>query len=181
MDQEGAGALPVIVEEDQFFTDFPGLATDPQFKTTSNATPAYNCIAFAADVHERNWWPNTGSKMDPPYWWPAGCRNDETVEAFVEAFGVLMYRTCDSPDYEQGYEKVAIFVDDKGVPTHTAFQSSAWPGEWRSKIGWNVDVRHSLNSVCDFYGTVHTIMKRKSLRKRTRTRLKKIPMRQSGP
>lgn len=58
------------------------------------------------------------------------------------------------------YEKIAIYVDDSGDPSHAARQTSS--GKWTSKIGELEDIEHgSLSDLeGEAYGTVAQIMKR---------------------
>jgi hypothetical protein len=65
---------------------------------------------------------------------------------------------------EAGFEKIAIYVDGDGVPTHAARQLS--DGAWTSKLGEWEDIRHlTLEAMEDDglglgYGKVSLILKR---------------------
>jgi hypothetical protein len=59
--------------------------------------------------------------------------NDETVDSFILAFGILGYSPCDDGTLEEGFEKVAIYVDESETPTHMAKQLPS--GMWTSKCG----------------------------------------------
>jgi hypothetical protein len=92
---------------------------------------------------------------------------EETLEAFILAYESEGYSKSDPPnsEFEVGFEKVAIYIDDKGVPTHAARQLSN--GEWTSKLGSWEDIQHkTLDAVEDTsglglaYGRVAVIMKR---------------------
>src|SRR5262245_58256884 len=104
------------------------------YRVSSPATPTYNCIAFAAGRDDRWWWPG------PFSYWPAGVPKDETLEAFVLAFGTLGYTVCDDGLPEVGFEKVAIYADRYGTPTHMARQLNT--GIWVSKCGELEDIEH---------------------------------------
>ena len=56
------------------------------FEITSNETEEYNCIAWAAHDTERWWWPGAG------VYWPSGVREEETLDAFEEAYATLWVR-----------------------------------------------------------------------------------------
>ena len=133
---------------------FPKLQ-DGLYKITSPDTVDYNCIAWAAGDTEAWWWPD---RLDIGYW-PAGVRRAEILEAFIEAFATLGFTLCDTAEYEEGFEKVAIYIDVNGKPTHAARQLS--PGLWTSKLGNLQDIEHHIDGVSgDQYGAVAVIMKR---------------------
>ncbi|MBU4421077.1 MAG: hypothetical protein KKH84_08760 [Proteobacteria bacterium] len=125
------------------------------YTITSPATVDYNCIAWAADDTESVWWPD---RLYIGYW-PAGIPRAETLEGFIEAFATLGFTQCDAAEYEKGFEKVAIYVDTSGKPTHAARQLSS--GLWTSKLGNLQDIEHDIDGVSgDLYGSVAVIMKR---------------------
>lgn len=70
------------------------------------------------------------------------------------------YALCKNAGYEDGFEKIAIYVDSNGKPTHVARQLSS--GHWTSKLGKLEDIEHkTLESLSGSqYGTVAVIMKR---------------------
>ena len=81
------------------------------------------------------------------------------MEAFIEAFVVLGFTPCDTAEYEEGFEKVAIYIDVNGKPTHAARQLSS--RLWTSKLGNLQDIEHEIDGVSgDQYGAVAVIMKR---------------------
>jgi len=129
------------------------------FQTTSNATPDYNCIAWAAGRSDKWWWPDAGHKA----YWPRGVPRSATVDSFTKAFSLLGYSPCGTDDsFEGGFEKVAIFAKN-GVPTHAARQLVAGPhaGSWTSKLGRGIDVAHHLHGAAGvLYGTVILVMRR---------------------
>jgi len=142
---------------------FPNL-TLSNYEPKSEATSRYNCVAMAADDYQRRWWP--APQSDPAwkqFYWPANVPREGKLEYFIKAFVEMGYEVCDSEDYEDGYEKVVIYVDAQGAPTHMARQLG--PSLWCSKIGvggW--DIHHEtpavLNSIS--YGRVAQGMRRKS-------------------
>lgn len=139
---------------------FPNLARDG-YEIESEPTSRYNCIAWAAGNTDRWWWPS-----DPAYfsYWPPNVKRIETIQGFVEAFQELGYELGDNENYETGTEKVAIYANDNGEPTHMARQLSS--GDWTSKLGHDHDIRHhTLQGLeGETYGHVSTILKRKSQR-----------------
>ena len=111
---------------------FPGLTAG--YRITSEETPTYNCIAWAAGFTDRWWWPH------PDAFWPADAPNTETLDAFAGAFGMLGYRCCPNATIEAAWGKIVIFADADGVPTHAARQLEN--GKWTSKLGESVDIEH---------------------------------------
>lgn len=134
--------------------NFPNLGHD--CKITSPETSSYNCIAWAAGVSDKFWWP------DSEYiaYWPQQISRRVTLECFIAAFETLQYACCESEEYEDGFEKIAILVDPyTSKPTHAARQLTS--GVWTSKLGNSFDIDHDLRGVCgQIYGTVGAVMKR---------------------
>jgi len=126
------------------------------YAITSEETPDYNCIAYAADDTEA-WW-----EPDPMFlsYWPPEASREYTLEAYIEAYGLLGYVICNNADYEDGYEKIAIYVDHNEKPTHASRQLTS--GKWTSKLGQLEDIQHNtLEGLYNSnYGTVKVILKR---------------------
>jgi hypothetical protein len=140
---------------------FPGLRTAPH-KITSEATPSYNCVAWAAGQTDAWWWP------DPMYisFWPAGIPRVESMDMFVRVFEGRGYFLRETADVEYGFEKIAIYMDQEGRPTHIARQLPS--GLWTSKLGKLEDIEHAapgdLNG--SRYGSAAVFLKRKTQHKR---------------
>jgi len=132
---------------------FPNLAQSG-YRVTSPATRRYNCIAWAAHDEMNWWWPVPGA------YWPPQVLQTETVEAFIEAYQTLGYELCDSDQWEDGFEKIAIYADAEGNPTHAARQLPS--GQWTSKIGRGIDIEHdTLDGLSGIlYGTPIRFLKR---------------------
>jgi hypothetical protein len=115
---------------------FPNLQQG-QYKVTSSETPEYNCIAHAAGAANDWWWP-----AEPPAYWPDGIAKEETLQSFMLAYQEVGYVKCEAQgrELEHGVEKVAIYVDCDGVPTHAARQLA--DGTWTSKLGEWEDIQH---------------------------------------
>jgi hypothetical protein len=119
---------------DPFITQFPGLAVDG-YRVTSPATDRYNCIAWAASRTDRWWWPT------PDGFWPPNAPVATTLEAFEAAYASLGFVRCLTARFELRFEKITIFVNVDGTPTHAARQLTT--GRWTSKLGRNVDIEHA--------------------------------------
>jgi hypothetical protein len=134
---------------------FPGLQ-GTAYRVTSPPDPAYNCIAWAVGLTRGWWWPFTSH---PDGYWPPGVVEAVTLDAFRDALATRGYAPCQDETHEPGFEKVAIFADAHGTPTHAARQLST--GRWTSKVGFAEDIEHDLRDVeGQIYGTVVLVMKR---------------------
>jgi hypothetical protein len=119
----------------------------------------YNCIAFAAG-DTRKWWEPSG---DPVDYWPPGVPLDYSLASYIRAFEIFGYRRCEFSDaLEDGYEKIAIFVDAFGIPSHAARQTAK--GTWLSKLGTWEDIEHdsvrALEGDDPNYGIIEAYLKR---------------------
>ena len=123
---------------------------------TSPATPQYNCICWAASRDDLWWWPD----QELIYYWPPGVPRVETVDAFVAAYRTVNYKVCKNGSLEENYEKIAIYVDISGSPTHAARQ--LLNGKWTSKLGRSYDIQHEDEFTVEgpAYGRVAIYMKR---------------------
>ena len=138
-------------------TLFPYLSATTSFKVTSEPTPQYNCIAWAAGDDTHWWWPVEGK------YWPPGVPLEVTLHAFKQAFALLGYVDAEDMSLESGIEKVAIYTYANGEPTHAARQLNN--GQWTFKLGDLWDISHNApHGVTGMrYGDVAAIMKRPSL------------------
>ncbi len=134
---------------------FPGLRRSA-YEVTSPPTDDYNCIAWAAGATDIWWWPIGDPQR---VHWPGGVPREETLEAFREVFAALGYAVCNHSELEPGYEKVALFANAVGFPTHAARQLLT--GRWTSKLGQLEDIEHMLQDLEGTeYGSVMLVMKR---------------------
>jgi hypothetical protein len=91
-------------------------------------------------------------------YWPAGEQPDN-LESWVAGYGLLGYQPCDSPLFEEGLEKLAIYTDAFG-PSHVARQCAN--GYWTSKMGKMEDIEHTLAGLENGkYGRVAVILVRR--------------------
>jgi hypothetical protein len=124
-----------------------------RYKITSPEDGQYNCIAFAAGEIYRWWWP-----ID--YYWPDGVPRAETLQSFILAFSTLGYSPCEDGTLETRFEKVAIYADEDGTPSHMARQLQS--GIWISKCGGLEDIEHEALEALEGmeYGTVVLFLRR---------------------
>ena len=132
---------------------FPNLK-QTGYAITSEEDVDYNCVAWAVG-DSRKWW-----EPLPGLYWPPGIMKEYTLAAYARVFEIHGYAACDNPEFEPGYDKIAIFVDEAGAPSHATRQTTS--GKWTSKIGELEDIEHDCLSALEgeAYGTVAQIMKR---------------------
>jgi len=134
---------------------FPRLSQG-NYSVTSQRSKRYNCIAWAAGDSGQWWWP--GPNVEEEYW-PSSVVRVESLDAFREAFAFLGYEVCPGEDFEPGFEKIALFANEKQIPQHAARQLPN--RRWTSKLGLWEDIEHPLRDLEGLaYGTVVLIMKR---------------------
>ncbi len=127
------------------------------YKIASTETVNYNCFGWAIHDASRWWSPieNNG------YHWPESFSRDLDVGNYVKLFqSVGNFKPCQNGDYEDGFEKIAIYANSQGHATHAARQISS--RKWTSKLGDWEDVEHDTLEALegDFYGKVVQILKR---------------------
>ena len=86
----------------------------------------------------RWWWPD-GTGLG---YWPEQSPREETLNAFVAAYNVVGYEPCLDGQLEAGYDKIAIYVNAQGKPTHATRQLPS--GKWTSKLGEAEDIEHDV-------------------------------------
>ncbi len=139
----------------KFESHLPGLRTTP-FRVTSFADHKYNCIGWAANDASNWWWPEGDA---PTIYWPPSASREITIDAFAAVFVMLGYTVGGDDSHEPGLEKVALFADAAGTPTHAARQLPT--GRWTSKLGYAEDIEHELRALeGEVYGAVALILKR---------------------
>ena len=134
---------------------FVGL-TASSYEITSPSTPACNCAAWAAGETSRCWDPGVGEGAH----WPAEIPRVLSLANLVAAFATLGYVPCGNADLEPGGEKLALYTDEHGEPTHVARQ--LFSGQWTSKLGAAEDIEHSslAGLAGPIYGLVTQFLRR---------------------
>lgn len=137
---------------------FPQLEPS-DYEVTSSKTPLYNCIGWAASESHRWWEPDQYNT----YYWPGSVKREYTMQAYIDAFRSVGYQPCGNAKYEEGHEKVALYADQDGFPTHAARQLQC--GQWTSKLGPDEDIEH-LTLECltggDYGGPVFYLIRKSS-------------------
>lgn len=131
---------------------------------SSPKDPDYNCAAYVADDRTQKW--AYTMVPQPGYYWPKGAIEDDDPDALKSAYETIGYEldTGDrAAEPEDGYEKLAIYVDDYGLWSHAAKLGA--DGEWSSKLGDSYDVthksQHCFGDSGPEYGNVAYYMRRK--------------------
>lgn len=145
----------------QIISAFPGLRSDPCFKITSDQTPEYNCIAWAAIRNDVFWWPDPRIPNIDGVEWPFNLPLNASLENFILLYQHLGYALCQSWKYEHQLQKLALYINqDTRLVTHAARQN--YDGIWTSKLGPNHDITHinPMSLEGSKYGEVAAIMQR---------------------
>lgn len=115
--------------------NFPTLLNSG-YNITSPGTIEYNCIAWAASENDAWWWLD----LSYNYYWPPEIIRECTIDSFIQAYGLLGYSVCENGNFEDGFEKIVIYVDVNSKPTHAARQLENH--HWTSKLGAMEDIEH---------------------------------------
>lgn len=143
---------------------FPKLDDDEKFEVTSKATPNYNCIAWAYGYSDRWMWPNTGESalLDGVCYWPENGIVEPSIDNFIKAFRLKDYELCDNWEFEEEYQKIALYAKPDSWDTCTHASRQLRNGCWTSKLGKECDIQHGTpySIENDVYGKVRCIMRR---------------------
>jgi len=146
---------------DEIIALIPTLRGTVEIKSPTDEN--YNCIAWSLNDWQQWWWPTpVGSGRWPGKYWPSEIPNEETLVAFIAMYERLGFHKCDGRNFEAGYDKIAIYTDALGAPTHAARWWQEDSG-WSSKLGEENDIlHHSLEALEGSpYGQLAQVMKRK--------------------
>ena len=140
---------------------FPNIKTQG-YKITSKRDATHNCIAYAAGDYGRKW-AGRGLPKSMGYYWPPNAKHGSGMDELVYAFEAIGFVNCGpNASYEEGYEKIALYMDNGGGWSHAAILLP--DGAWSSKIGDIEDIRHNSQHAFhgEFgYGPVFCYMKRR--------------------
>ena len=135
-------------------SQFPNLV-DLSGKKTSEATEAYNCIAWAFGDDQRKWWP---SKLG---FWPRKLTGKSCLEEFLALFRTQGWEKTQDQSVEFGFLKIALYANTQQSPDPTHAARQLPNGKWTSKLGDYIDLSHDLNDLNGpAYGWVISIFKK---------------------
>lgn len=134
---------------------FPHLA-EREYQITSPKDPGYNCVAWAVGDMSSFWY----DVKAKGYYWPPNVGSADTLEGWKQVFALHGYSDTDSDVLEDGFERIAIYVDAAGDPSHVARQTET--GLWTSKLGKSYDILHATLDALESeeYGKAAVIMRR---------------------
>lgn len=153
------------VDEAFVLRNFPNIDIEG-FIVTSDLNPTYNCFAWAGNDDTKCWLP---FKSKYYFWYTDNTAL--TLENVINNYSHIGYtEITESSDLEEGYDKVAIYIDEGGEPSHAARQVEN--GKWTSKLGDREDIEHSTPECLesDSYGKVKVILKRPKKYKQSSTK-----------
>lgn len=100
------------------------------YKITSIETLDYNCFAWVVGITTQWWSP----EIEDGYHWPKNTPRKLEVKTFLKLYELNGgYVPCGNSEFENGFEKIALYANDLGQPTHAAKQLES--GKWTSKLG----------------------------------------------
>ncbi|MGC9503826.1 DUF7689 domain-containing protein [Baaleninema sp.] len=135
---------------------FPNLASTG-YRLTSQDTIEYNCVAWAVGRQDEWWWLD---ELGESYW-PPEVERELTIDSFISVFKKIGYEVCNDENFEEGFQKIAIYAQPNGEPTHVARQLKE--DCWTSKIGSLEDIEHRLEGLNSMeYGKAEVFMKLKN-------------------
>jgi hypothetical protein len=109
-----------------------------KYRRTSDPTINYNCLAWAVGVQWAWFDPEKGCVG---YFWPHGIERELSIPAIRKVLAHFGFnKESNNAEWEEGFLKVAVFIDADGVPSHYARQLEN--GKWTSKFGELIDVEH---------------------------------------
>ncbi|WP_156803337.1 DUF7689 domain-containing protein [Frateuria aurantia] len=111
---------------------FPRL-TKSSSRITSTETSRYNCLAWAANVENRWWWPYGDA------WWPENVPRTLDIDSLKAAYRTVGFVDCNDGLLEADIEKIALYALNSEF-THAARQLPS--GKWASKMGHSHDIEH---------------------------------------
>jgi len=134
---------------------FPKL-TDENHSITSPSTDNYNCVAWAYEISNKRMWPG---HLD--YYWPSDVAGVDELRTLIQLYLDAGYAECKNGQREDGFKKVAIYVNQEG-PQHAARQLES--GRWTSKLGDFEDIEHDTPEALegDFYGKVTVFLRKRN-------------------
>jgi hypothetical protein len=127
------------------------------YRDTSEQDGSYNCFAWAAGDTDRWWSPIELNG----YYWPPQISRDGSLDAYIRLYEIQCgYIPCESGDFEEGFEKIAIYVDSSNQVCHAGRQTTS--GQWTHKLGELEDIEQTDPFVLemDYEGTIRQFLKR---------------------
>ena len=95
------------------------------------------------------------------YYWPPDVAGVDELRTLIQLYRDAGYEECDNGQREDGFKKVAIYVNQEG-PQHIARQLES--GRWTSKLGDLEDIEHDTLEILEgrFYGKATIFLKKRT-------------------
>jgi hypothetical protein len=139
--------------------EWPGIVG--HYERKSDPDVNYNGLAWALGINYLYFDPERG------YHWPLGIPRERTITAYLKVLAEHGYELIAQDDrFEEGWEKIAVYIDGTGEPRHFARQIGN--GKWTSKLVDLIDVEHD-NLEClqgDVFGSINCVLMRRKRGKR---------------
>ena len=116
----------------EIFFIFPNLVPE-NYSLNSEPLKKYNCVAWASGINYKriDFYRNEKGEID----------EDQSCNRYIEYFKTLGYIECETPIFENGFQKIALYEDRRGDFTYVALQLDN--NTWTSKLGFLEDIEHS--------------------------------------
>lgn len=128
-------------------------------KLTSPIDQFYNCVGWAVGDHTK-WWEPLPSNF-PLTFWPIE-RSGYAIDAYASMFESQGFSICPDESFEDGFNKIAVYVNEDNIFCHVARQTKDPSRGWSSKCGKESDIWHVSPQVLEGpdYGKVWGYMKK---------------------
>lgn len=126
------------------------------YELKSDPTDEYNCVAWANHINHQSVDLSLDDDGEPLSYPDLSCLT------YIEYFQSQGFEICESAEWEEGFEKIALYERDDETFEHVARQMSN--SIWTSKLGEWEDIEHStLESLQSnhFYGIPAWYMRRR--------------------
>jgi hypothetical protein len=113
--------------------------------TASLPNRKYNCMGFAIGVQkwiEPPAYDEMGLLFNPDSKWPDYISKDTDIDAFIAAAVSYGFEVVESPDWEEGYDKITLYYKTFGGKSFGHAARHVAPNLWESKVGRGSDIPH---------------------------------------
>ena len=149
-----------VLDATELETCIPNVAG--KYRRTSEPTINYNCLAWAVGAQWAWFDPEKGCVG---HFWPEGIEREWSITAIRKLLSHFGFKEeSDNQVWEDGYLKLAVYLDKNDFPAHFARQLEN--GKWTSKCGDLIDIEHDdLECLeCEEYGSARLFFKRKVIK-----------------
>jgi hypothetical protein len=133
---------------------WPYLTTS-NYELKSQPTADYNCVSWAQRIDYKEIDLSLDAEGEPLVYPDLSCLT------YIEHFEKEGFILCESPEFEEGFEKIALYERAGKTFEHVARQLG--PDLWTSKLGYWEDIEHTTLEVLESqnkYGVPTWFMKK---------------------